>query len=196
MFPIRFASLLTALVLSPAVQAYYCFEPSPTYLQMGEAYFTDTARRIVVEGDEPALDILENLQGEWEGYLSEIICEGDKEAPEPIYREAEVEADVKDSNTALFLISMSKTYRDSFVESESVFLMNRASMYSLRINDSFVSASERERRSLQGRQIGTRYVEVFSEIEIENDDQITVDWQLFSNGVFVYSQRLTLDRDL
>jgi len=163
---------------------------------MGESYFTDTSSRIVVQGDEPALDIMENLQGEWEGFLSEIICEGDKEAPEPIYREAEVEADVKDSNTALFLISMSKTYRDSFVESESVYLMNKASMYSLRINDSFISASERERRNLQGKQTGNRYVEVFSQIEIENDDQIVVDWQLFSNGVFVYSQRLTLDRDL
>ncbi|MTI62892.1 hypothetical protein [Methylophaga sp.] len=196
MFPIRFAGLLAALFLSPAVQAFYCFEPSPTYLQLGEDYFTDTSNRIVVEGDEPGLEVVENLQGEWEGYLSEIICEGDQEAPEPIYREAEVEADVKDSNTALFLISMSKTYRDSFVESESVYLMNKGSMYSLRINDSFISASERERRSLQGKLTGSRHVEVFSQIEIENDDQITVDWQLFSNGVFVYSQRLTLERDL
>ncbi len=196
MFTIRCACLLTTLVLSPVVQAYYCFEPSPTYLQMGDAYFTDTSRRIVVQGDEPALEIVENLQGEWEGNLSEIICEGNKEKPELIYREAEVEADVKDSNTALFLISMSKTYRDTFVESESVFLMNKGSMYSLKINDSLISATERERRSLQGRQAGNRYVEVFSQIAIENEDQITVDWQLFSNGVFVYSQRLTLDRDL
>jgi hypothetical protein len=196
MFLIRCAGLLTALFLSTSVQAFYCFEPSPSYLQMGDAYFTDTANRIVVQGDEPGLEVVENLQGEWDGYLSEIICEGDREAPEPVYREAEVEAEVKDSNTALFLISMSKTYRDSFVESESVFLMNKGSMYSLRINDRAISASERERRTLQGRQTGTRYVEVFSQIGIENEDQITVDWQLFSNGVFVYSQRLTLERDL
>lgn len=196
MFPIRCAGLLAILFLSPTVQAYQCFESSPTYLHMGETYFTDTAKRIAVQGDDPALDIVRKLQGEWEGTLSEILCEGDKEAPELLYREAEVEADVKQSNTALFLISMSKTYRNSFIASESVYLMNKGSLYSLRISDNHVSASERERRSLQGKQTGTRYVEVFSEIEIENDDQITVDWQLFSNGVFVYSQRLTLDRDL
>lgn len=196
MLSVRWLCLLAVLASSP-VQAFYCFEPSPTYLRLGEAYFADSGNKIAVRGDEPGLEKIKALQGEWEGYLSELICKGTQEAPEPYYQEAEVEADVWDSNAALFLISLSKVYDNSYISTgNKVFLMNKGSMHSLRISDNFVSASERERRGLHGKRIGSRYVEVFSDIVIHNEDEITVEWQLFSNGYFVYSQRLTLQRDL
>lgn len=189
--------VFVALLAPFSVQAFYCFEPSPTYLRLGESYFADEEPRILVQGDEPGLDVLENLQGEWEGQLSELICEGTQDQPETYYQEAEVEADVRESNTALFLISLSKEYDNSYISSgDRVFLMNKGSMYSLRISREEASARERERRGWAGNRGGSRYVEVFSDIVIHNEDEITVDWILFSNGVFVYSQRLTLERDL
>lgn len=192
--PLVLASLC---MLSPTVQAFNCFEPSPSYLRLGEAYFEDSEQKIVINGDEPALEIVRDLQGEWEGSLSELICEGTEQEPLLRYQEAEVEADVKESNTALFLIAMSKRYKSyATIDSETVFLMNMGSMLSLRMSDDFISATERERRGWHGHHGGSRYVEVHSEILIHNDDAITVDWQLFSNGVFVYSQRLLLERDL
>jgi hypothetical protein len=166
-------------------------------LRLGEAYFEDDEPKIVVSGDEPALEIVRDLQGEWEGELSELICEGTEADPLLKYREAEVEADVKESNTALFLIAMSKSYKDyAAIDNESVFLMNMNSMHSLRIEPNAISATERERRSWNRFRGGSRFVEVHTEIVIHNDDAISVDWQLFSNGVFVYSQRLQLERDL
>lgn len=189
--------LLLALLLAPTAQAFYCFEPSPTYLRMGEAYFEEDHDKIVVRGDEPGIKTVKALKGEWEGHLSELICEGTENSPETYYQEAEVEADVRDSNTALFLISLSKEYDNSYLSfGDKIYLMNIASMYSLRISDAHVSASERERRAWHGNRTGSRFVEVFSDIFIHNEDEITVEWQLFSNGVFVYSQRLILERDL
>ncbi len=190
----RILCLLAALMLSQTVAAFYCFEPSPTYLRMGEDYFLPD-KRIEVKGGEAGLAIVENLKGEWQGRLSELICEGSEAAPEPYYREAEVEAEVLDSNTALFLLSMNKEYNGYSFSGDKVFLMNKGSMYSLRISHEHVSASERERRVFQGNNVGSRFVEVFSDIFIHNEDEITVEWLLFSNGVFVYSQRLILQRD-
>ena len=130
------APVLSLLMwLSPAAGAFDCFEPSPVYLQLGEAYFESVADRIEVKGDEQKLDVLADLQGEWEGNLSELICEGTQERPEPYYREAEVEAEVRDSNTALFLISLSKEYNGHYFEGDKVFLMNKGSMFALRISD-------------------------------------------------------------
>lgn len=193
---VRWLVVMTILLSSPA-QAFFCFEPSPTYLQLGESYFDDEGERILVRGDERGLEKLHSLQGEWEGRLSELICEGTREQSEAYFREAEVEADVRDSNTALFLISLSKEYDNSYISSgDRVFLMNKGSMYSLRISDKGASARERERRGSAGKRSGSRYVEVFSEIMIHDEDEITVEWWLFSNGYFVYSQRLTLERDL
>lgn len=185
------------LVLLPhVVQAYSCFEPSPTYLQMGEAYFddSDASNKISVTGQEPALESLRVLQGEWDGVSLELFCEGDEDQPEPEFREATVEAEVREANTALFMLIMSKTY-DHYpvIESDKVFLMNRGSMYSLRVSERVIRATERERR---GNRTGSRYVEVFSEIKVHSKDEITVTWQLFSNGYFVYSQQLALERGL
>jgi hypothetical protein len=188
---------LTLAMLSPSVQAFNCFEPSPAYLRLGETYFEDSEQKIVVNGDESGLEIVRDLKGEWEGELSELICEGTETAPLLKYREAEVEADVKASNTALFLIAMSKRYKDyAAIDNETVFLMNMNSMHSLRIEPNAISATERERRSWHGYRGGSRFVEVHTDIVIHNDDAISVDWLLFSNGVFVYSQRLQLERDL
>lgn len=187
---------LWLLLLSPAAGAFDCFEPSPVYLQLGEAYFDSVTDRIEVKGDEKKLDVLTRLQGEWEGSLSELICEGTEQRPEPYYREAEVEAEVRDSNTALFLISLSKEYNGHYFEGDKVFLMNKGSMFALRISDQLAVAHERERRGFGGIRHRSRFVEVYSEIFIHNDDEITVEWLLFSNGVFVYSQRLILERDL
>lgn len=189
--------LLSLAMLSPTVQAFNCFEPSPAYLRLGETYFDDNEQKVEINGDEPALEIVRALQGEWQGELSELICEGTEADPLLKYREADVEADVKESNTALFLIAMSKRYKDyAAIDNESVFLMSMNSMHSLRIDSSAISATERERHSGHGYRGGSRYVEVHSEILIHDDDTISVDWQLFSNGVFVYSQRLQLERDL
>lgn len=185
------------LLLSPGTQAFYCFEPSPSYLRLGESYFDDSEQKIEVNGDEKGIAIVKRLRGEWDGSLSELICEGTQEAPEPYYQEAEVEAEVRESNTALFLISLSKTYDNSYISSgDKVFLMNLDSMHSLRISPDYIEATERERRAWHNRHGGSRYVEVHSQIQIHNEDTITVDWQLFSNGVFVYSQRLLLERGL
>jgi len=185
------------LLLSPAAQAFYCFEPSPSYLRLGEPYFDDREQKIEVKGDEKGIEIVKRLQGEWDGTMSEIICEGTQEAPEPYYQEAEVEAEVRESNTALFLISLSKTYDNSYISSgDRVFLMNLKSMHSLRISPDYIEATERERRAWLNHHGGSRYVEVHSQIQIHSQDAITVDWQLFSNGVFVYSQRLLLERGL
>jgi len=184
--------LVLFILLSPAARAFYCFEASPVYLQLGQAYFESNADRIEVRGDEEKLEVLENLQGDWEGYLSELICEGTDKNPEPYYQEAEVEAEVRASNTALFLLALNKEYEGHYFQGDKVFLMNKGSMFSLRINDQFVSAHERERRGLR---YGSQFVEVYSEILIHNKDEISVEWLLFSNGVFVYSQRLTLERD-
>lgn len=189
--------LLSLAMLSPTVQAFNCFEPSPAYLRLGETYFDDNEQKVEINGDEPALEIVRALQGEWEGELSELICEGTEADPLLKFREAEVEADVKESNTALFLIAMSKSYKDyAAIDNESVFLMNMNSMHSLRIEPNAISATERERRNWNRFRGGSRFVEVHTEIVIHNDDAISVDWQLFSNGVFVYSQRLQLERDL
>jgi len=187
---------LLMLLLSPAAQAFYCFEPSPVYLSLGERYFESENDRIKVQGNEKKLEVLENLEGEWEGQLSEVICEGTEDKPEPYYREAEVEAEVRLSNTALLLMSLSKEYNSHYFEGDKVFLMNKGSMFSLRINDHYATAHERERRGFGGIRHGSRFVEVFSEVFIHSADAITVEWLLFSNGVFVYSQRLTLERDL
>lgn len=187
--------VVVLFMLSPAAQAFYCFEPSPSYLRLGEAYFDDREQKIEVRGDEKGLAVLKQLKGEWEGSLSEIICEGTQDEPEPYFQEAEVEAEVRESNTALFLISLSKTYDNSYISSgDRVFLMNIESMHSLRITPDFVEATERERRAWLNWRGGSRYVEVYSQIQIHDEDTITVDWQLFSNGVFVYSQRLLLER--
>jgi hypothetical protein len=181
------------LILSPVAQAFYCFEPSPVYLEMGQSYFDSDADRIEVRGDEQKLEVLENLQGEWEGSLSELICEGTEKEPKPYYQEAEVEADVRESSTSLFLISLSKEYKSHYFQGDKVFLMNKGSMFSLRIADQHAIAHERERRGFRH---GSQFVEVYSEIFIHNEDEISVEWLLFSNGVFVYSQSLTLERDL
>lgn len=190
--------LLFLILLMPfSVQAFYCFEPSPAYLRLGESYFDDREQKIAVGGDEPGLKVLENLQGEWDGQLTELICEGSRDQPEPIQRYAEVEAELRDSNTALLLISMNKEYDSSYIsDGDRVFLMNKGSMTSLKISEQGASAEERERRSWAGNRGGSRYVEVFSDVVIHNEDEITVEWLLFSNGVFVYSQRLDLERDL
>ncbi|GAB4299589.1 MAG: hypothetical protein Kow0083_11790 [Methylophaga sp.] len=188
---------LMMILLPQTAQAFSCFEPSPTYLKMGESYFddSDASNKIRVTGQEQGLEILRSLQGEWDGVSSELFCEGNEDKPEPIYREATVEAEVRDANTALFLLSLSKRYKHyAIIESDTVFLMNRGSMYSLRVSDSLIRASERERRAWRGSRSGSRYVEVFSEIRIHNNKAITVEWQLFSNGHFVYSQRLALER--
>lgn len=192
----RWLLLMFVLGSSPEAYAFYCFEPSPTFLRMGDAYFDDTSERITVTGEESGIEVLRNLRGEWEGHLSELSCEGTDEAPDAYYDEAEVEAEVRESNTALFLLSLSKEYEHSYlIDGDKIFLMNLGSMYALRISPEHVSASERERRAWYGYRPGSRYVEVFSDITIHNPDEITVEWQTFSNGYFVYSQRLELHRD-
>ncbi|KGM07779.1 hypothetical protein LP43_0195 [Methylophaga thiooxydans] len=186
---------LSVLLLSPVAQAFECFEPSPVYLSLGEQYFESDDDRIQVQGNEKKLEVLEKLKGEWAGQLSELICEGSEDQPEPYYREGEVEADIRPSNTALLLMSLSKEYNSHYFEGDKVFLMNKGSMFSLRINDDYAMAHERERRGHGGIRHGSRFVEVFSEVFIHTADTITVEWVLFSNGVFVYSQRLVLERD-
>lgn len=186
-----------ALLTPFSVQAFYCFEPSPAYLRLGESYFDDREQKIAVQGTESGLKILENLQGEWEGELTELICEGDQDEPEPVQRYADVEAELRDSNTALILISMNKEYDSGYIsDGDRVFLMNKGTMTSLRISEQGASADERERRGWGGNPGGSRYVEVMSDIVIHNDDAISIEWQLFSNGYFVYRQRLELERDL
>ncbi len=190
--------LLLLTVLTPlSAQAFYCHEPSPTYLRLGQSYFDDREPKIAVRGDEPGLRVLDDLKGEWEGYLTELSCEGTRDQPEPIQRYAEVEAEIRDSNTALLLISMSKEYDSSYIsDGDRVFLMNKGSMTSLRISKQGASAEEQERRNSGGYRGGSRYVEVFSDVVIHNEDEISIEWQLFSNGYFVYRQRLELERDL
>lgn len=188
--------LLSMLLLSPVAQAFYCFEPSPVYLSLGEQYFESDNDRIQVQGNEKKLEVLEKLEGEWDGQLSELICEGSEDKPEPYYREGEVEADIRPSNTALLLMSLSKEYNSHYFEGDKVFLMNKGSMFSLRISDDYATAHERERRGFGGIRHGSRFVEVFSEVFIHSTDAITVEWLLFSNGVFVYSQKLVLERGL
>lgn len=196
MATVQFLAFLTLLTPLSA-QAFYCHEPSPAYLRLGESYFDDRKQKIAVRGDEPGLKVLENLQGEWEGDLTELNCEDTRDQPEPIQRYAEVEAEIRDTNTALLLISMSKEYDSSYIsDGDRVFLMNKGSMTSLRISEQGASAEERERRSWGGNRGGSRYVEVFSDVVIHNDDEISIEWQLFSNGYFVYRQRLELERDL
>lgn len=193
----RWLLIIIALASSPDAYAFYCFEPSPTFLRLGDVYFDDTSERIDVTGQEPGLSVVKKLRGEWEGRLSEVRCEGSDENPEAYYEEAEVEAEVRESNTALFLLSLSKEYEHSFIiDGDKIFLMNLGSLYALRVSDQHVSASERERRAGYGNQGGSRYVEIFSDISIHSPDAITVEWQMFSNGYFVYSQRLELERDL
>jgi hypothetical protein len=193
----RYCLLALTALASCQVQAFECFEPSPAYARLGDSYFDNSQGRINVSGDEAGLQVLKSLQGDWDGTLSELICEGDEAALEVLYREAEVEAEILPSNTALLLLSLSKEYLDShLIEGDKVFLLNKGSMYSLRISDEYISAVERERRNWGPRRRGSHYVEVMSDLTLHSDDAITVEWSMFSNGVFVFSQRLRLKRGL
>jgi len=191
----RYLFVIAAMVGSPALLAYECGEASPNYLELGDAYF-QSDNRFSVSGDEPALAFMKTLKGDWQGDFSEINCDAVDYPDQTEYRQGEVEVDVRSSNTALFLADLNKDYDDGYLSrGDEVFLMDKDSLHLLRVNDKRISAQERERRVAGWNGSGSRFVEVFSEIQRYNEDEIQVDWFLFSNGYFVFSQRLTLERD-
>lgn len=191
----RYLVVIAALVASPTLWAYECGEASPNYLELGEAYY-QSDNRFSVSGDEPALAFMKTLQGDWQGDFSEVNCDAIAYPDQTAYRQGEVDVEVRSSNTALFLADLNKDYDDGYLSrGDEVFLMDKDSLFLLRVNDKRISAQERERRVAGWNGSGSRFVEVFSEIQLHNADEMQVNWFLFSNGYFVFSQHLTLERD-
>ena len=175
----------------PMAQAQTCFEPSPNVAALGEAYY-DVSGALPVSKSDPNLAFLSDLADDWHGELVERECTGSDTNPTEEWRRAEVEATIKPNDSALFVIDLAKTYRHRIISGETVFLLDNSSVFDINSRPAGVQATERLRRGVLNR--GTQLVEIMSDIQLLNPNQLHVDWHLYSNGVFVYSQSLRLRR--
>lgn len=184
--------LLSLWLLMPMAQAQQCFEPSPNFMALGDAYFNiNDAEEL--NGENPAVQFLQTLEDEWRGSVDEIECYGSDENPRLEERKADVTADISQSSSALLVADLTKTYRHGTVSGDKVFLLDKTSVFNMQALKNEVRATERLRRVWANS--GSQLIEIFSTIRLVTDDQLFIDWQMYSNGVFVFSQTMDLQRD-
>ncbi|WP_417510339.1 hypothetical protein [Methylophaga sp.] len=179
---------------SPVAAAYDCYQPSPTVESLEEEY-RNNDKSLVIDKNEEALQFLKQLKGQWTGTGEEISCKGSDNNPQKLHKQMQVEADVEESSIVLFKARLEKVLPAERVSrSETLGLINIESLYGLSANGRHIEANQREFAS-NGPNAGVRYLEYMITIDAPNDDELYVEWSLFTNGVYVFTQKLNLTRN-
>lgn len=204
-----------ALLMSSSASAYSCYEPSAAFEELGEEGYYE-ATPIEVADNEPALAFLKDLNGDWKGTLKESDCFGSDTNPRVKQKSAEVEVEVLENSSAFFSARLKKDYGNGTSANEKLDLLVHGSLYGLSVQGTSLEANERQRRFFISPELALilndpkksaaekqkardklqkgRFVEIVTEIT-QFDDILNIEWSMFSNGVYVYTQTLNLERD-
>jgi hypothetical protein len=209
--------VITSLLffMSSSVSAYSCYEPSAAFEALGEEGYYE-AEPIEVDENEPSLAFLKALKGDWKGTLKEKDCFGSDANPRVKQKTADVEVEILENNSAFFSAKLKKDYDNGTSANEKLDLLVHGAMYGLSVQQTTLEANERQRRffipaalaailndpsksAAQKQQARNklqtgRFVEIVTEIT-QIDDILNIEWSMFSNGVYVYTQTLSLERD-
>lgn len=179
---------------SPVVAAYDCYQESPTAQSLGDKY-RDIDKSLRVDKNEKELQFLNKLKGKWSGTGEEIHCEGPERHPERLQKKMQVKAEVRESSNVLFRAQLEKKFpAEGVTRSDRIDLINIKNLYTLSVNGRHINANQRE-HATNGPDAGVRYMEYMISIDAPTDDELHVEWSLFTNGVYVFTQKLNLTRD-
>lgn len=190
---LKVVAVLAMLLYLPAAHALGCYEESPSYNNLGERYF-DLDRNLNLTDRErnEAAAILQRLEGAWKGEIVELECTGPDRAPREKIKQAEAKATLSTSSNSLLRLSLSKEYvSENYTKNEKLDLLNKDYIFDIAISDDGISGSEKYRRKI-GKD--SRLVEIISRIE-GSADSLRIEITHYSNGVFVFNQTITLERD-
>jgi hypothetical protein len=181
-------------IYSPVAAAYECYQASPTSESLEDEY-RNNDKSLRVDKNAEELQFLKQLKGKWKGTGEEISCKGSDANPEKLHKNMNVEADVEESSIVLFKARLEKEFpAERISRSDTLGLINTESLYALSVNGRHIEANQREYAS-NGPDAGVRYQEYMISIGAPSDDEIHVEWSLFTNGVYVFTQKLNLTRD-
>jgi len=191
---IKLISCLSLLMtISLPVAAFECYQASPTAEALEDEY-QNNDNSFSISGDEKELQFLKDLKGKWQGTGEEISCKGTESHPEKISKTMNVEADVIENGIVLFRAKLEKSFpTEGISRSDDIGLINTDSLYSLSVNGRNVEANQREFAS-NGANAGVRYLEYMIRIQAPSDNNINIEWDMFTNGVYVFTQKLNLTR--
>lgn len=163
------AAWLAVLVLQvPAALAGTCFEKSPRFEAMGDAYFDiPDVTRLTQAQQAAVIRLAQGIQGEWSGTGVEHRCTGNENDPRPEQRDFRVTIDFSMPFKADLRIAEERFYLDAKVHSSEVARLFGASSNArlLSIDDSGVTAVEIYRQGSVG--AGTSLWEVEWQIRLE-----------------------------
>lgn len=179
---------------SPVVAAYECYQTSPTADSLGDEY-RNNDKSLRIDKNEKQLQFLKKLKGKWSGSGEEISCKGSESHPEKLHKKMQVKADVEESSIVLFKARLEKEFpAEGISRSDTLGLINTESLYALSVNGRHIEVNQREFAS-NGPDAGVRYLEYMISIDAPTDEQLHVEWSLFINSVYVFTQKLDLTRD-
>jgi hypothetical protein len=203
------------LLISQSAIAYECYALSDAFQALGPDDYYD-AEPISVPDDAPALAFLTDLEGKWTGTLQESDCVGPDSRPVIKTKSAEVDAEIVENSSAFLTVKMKKEYGRGSSANDTLTLLIHDTLYALSVVGTSLEANERQRRfylppellvilnddsiSDSAKQTARnklqrgRFVEIESHIE-QQGDRLDIEWHLFTNGVYVYSQTLNLQRN-
>lgn len=179
---------------SPLAAAYDCYQPSPT-AEFLEDEYRNNEKSLLIDKNAEELQFLKQLKGQWSGTGEEISCKGSDSNPQKLHKQMQVEADIEESSIVLLKARLEKSFPAERVSrSETIGLINIESLYGLSANGRHIEANQREFAS-NGLNAGVRYLEYVITIDAPSDEQLNVEWSLFTNGVYVFTQKLNLTRN-
>jgi hypothetical protein len=179
---------------SPVVAAYECYQESPAAESLGDEY-RNIDKSLRIDKNEKELLFLKNLKGKWSGSGEEIFCKGSQSDSKKLQKKMQVKAEVEESGKVLFRAQLEKKFPDEGVtRSDRLDLINIKSLYALSVNGRRIEANQRE-HATNGPDAGVRYLEYMISIDAPTEDELHVEWSLFTNGVYSFTQKLDLTRD-
>jgi hypothetical protein len=189
---LRTAVLIIAISYFPSAFAVQCYEESPNLATQGEDYFNvDDQEKLSYKDIKKVKNYVNLLKGEWVGDIVEISCSGPDKAPKKKTKRAAVEAELSKSSKSPLIMTLKKEYsRDGVYKGENLYLLNKDTTNALEISDGNLSASDKQRKPGPR---ASRLVETISTVDL-NGTSLNIYVTYYSNGVLVYSQKMSLEK--
>lgn len=191
---------LIALFSLSSVQALTCYEKSPNYIALGDAYFDVEDNLILTSQDEKAAkSLLKTLKGKWRGHIVETECTGPDRSPEEKTKQIDVKAKWFTSSTSLLALNLNKKYLEGedvkigYTKGGKLELLNKDTIFDFTISGNQINATEKQRRNFDDRS-NSRLVEIFSSI-IVGENSVMIELTHYSNGVYVLKQLINLEKN-
>lgn len=179
-------------VYSHTAAAVSCFEKSPDYARLGDAYFEYVPVKLSNVHRKNLEALLLGLSGRWDATVEEMLCKGSDKNPNVIYKTASAKATLSKPTAISLKVDLSKYYRDDRVtKHERIALLDSAAISRIDVTSNRLSAAEKRRQILYGR---TARLSEISYTMHKSASKLSINLMHYENGYLILSQTLRLDK--